>query len=155
MDFERPKFRTGDIILYPYRWSWEEEDPNSLGKYRPSLILFAGKPGSEKDGEVLICGITTAHVYAPNNFLYIPDQEADRANLVAQKSKIVVSDVNLDHLDNEGTMRGRVLPGGFGPAFFKQIRAGITQNFKNQTCNIVTRELVIGRQIKVDDYPEP
>ena len=148
MNFERPNFRTGDIILYPYRWSWEkEEDPNSLGKYRPSLVLFAGQPGTEKDGELLICGITSAHVYAPNNFLHIPEIEAERANLSAKKSKVVVSDVNIDHLDNEGTMRGKVLPGRFAPAFFKQIRAGITENFKNQTCNIVIREMVIDRKI--------
>jgi hypothetical protein len=152
MSFERPKYRTGDIILYPYRWSWEkEEDPNSMGKYRPSLVLFAGQEGSDKDGEVAICGITSTHVYAPNNFLIISDQEIQRANLYAKTSKVVVSDVNLDSLDNEGTMRGRVLRGSFTPSFFKKIRQEVAKNFHAKTCNIVEREMVIERQIKYDD----
>ena len=143
MDFEPPKLKVGDIFLYPFRFSWDSfEDPESLGKYRPAMVV------ATLDEKIMFCSVTTATVYPPNEYVVVPKIEAKRANLAALfTSKIVTSEVNFDSIKNEGTMRGRILPGNFSSHFFDGIRATILENNHKKKLRIVKRKLVINRKL--------
>jgi hypothetical protein len=117
--------KAGDLILYPYLWSWRTGSGALLGdKIRPAIVLYRGPEGSPERDKVLICPITSAKVRKPNLWVDIPSMEAKAAGIRNENgSRVVISECNLDDLEKSVHMpRDPILPGRFSADFTELLR---------------------------------
>lgn len=127
METKSAKYRVGagDIILYPYLWSWEAGTGLHLAdKIRPCLILFRGAKGTAQENSVLICAITSAEVRPPNSAIDIPAHEGRRAMIRRpEDSRVVITECNSDDVERSTHLNERyVLEKRFSPEFIKELQ---------------------------------
>jgi hypothetical protein len=117
--------KAGDLILYPYLWSWRTSSGRIRGdKIRPVIILYRGSDLAGDRDKVLICPITSAEVRKPNLWVDIPEREARSAHIKNIKgSKVIISECNMDEVGKSIHMlKDPHIPGCFSEDFIALLR---------------------------------
>lgn len=137
------KLGPGDIVLYPYLWSWEAGSGLRLAdKVRPCLILFRGPSGTPEENSVLICAITSAEVRPPNNAVEVSPAEGRRAQIRRpEDSRVVITECNSDNIETSTHLNYRyLLPGRFSPEFITSLQKAFRDHFAHKKLRMINRK---------------
>lgn len=142
--------RSGDMVLYPYLWSWQKAKGLQTGeKLRPSLVIH-----NNKSGQLVICGITTCFVKPPRRYIPIPGSECVRGGLHNHdRSKIVLSECNIDDVNNIENF-GPKINASFSSGFLKMVRHNFLGILQSKACNAVRREIAPEPEMDKSEEPE-
>lgn len=136
------KLAPGDLVLYPYLWSWESGAGLRLAdKVRPCLILFRGPEGTPQEDSVLICAITSAEVRHPNRAIDIPPEEGKRAKIRRpDDSRVVVTECNSDKIGDSIHLNGNyLLENRFSSPFITELQNACRDFVAQKKMRMVVR----------------
>jgi hypothetical protein len=135
--------KAGDLILYPYLWSWRTSSGTLRGdKIRPSIVLYRGSDLSTDQDKVLICPITSAEVRPPNLWVDVPFLEAKSAGIRDQRhSKVVISECNMDDVGKSIHMlKDSRIPGSFSDDFTALLRRRFMEMVRERNMRRIPRQ---------------
>jgi hypothetical protein len=118
------EFLPGQIIAYPYLWSWQQERGETEGrKVRPTCVVVAVKGAHDGLTHLVLLAITTQPPQRGRVALDIPDIERRRAGLGDLKQCwIVVDEYNYDVAERSWYIEpGNDILGRFSKAFVMKI----------------------------------
>ncbi len=128
------EFVPGQIISYPYLWSWQDERGETEGrKSRPTCVVVAVR--SAKDGltHLALLAVTTQPPQTDRAALEIPDTEAHRAGLSGLKRCwVIVDEYNYDVAERSWYIEpDEKTLGRFSKAFMMRIAAAFGEASRN------------------------
>lgn len=130
----------GDLIIYPYLWSWQQDQGIEVGeKRRPCVVVMR----SEEDKGILlgILPITTQPVRDFTQRMIIPYLE--RANVGMNPDtpqSIGKGEVNVEWADESSNLNPVERVWSFSLQFSKKMRTEFRENFEAGKARIIMRK---------------
>jgi hypothetical protein len=133
------KFRSGDIVSYPYLWHWQHEEGRvNAEKDRPVCLALALPDKSKALTHLIIVAISGSSPLPEQRAIAIPDLEIKRAGLSAYKRAwLSVGEYNYDiaeksfFFEPHQRIRGR-----FSDVFLKQILREVRRTVEIQSGRV-------------------
>ncbi|WP_233829442.1 hypothetical protein [Cereibacter sphaeroides] len=131
--------RAGDLLLYPYLWSWEAGNGLRFAdKVRPCVVVFRGTPDTPQEHKIILCAITSAEVRPPNFAVPIPPSVGQLAKINKPDcSRVVITECNIDDIATSshlhpGSLIGTRVTDRFADDLAQRFRAAVRLNRMRQ-----------------------
>lgn len=119
-------FLPGQIISYPYLWSWQDERGETEGrKSRPTCVVVAVRSANNGLTHLALLAVTTQMPRPGRIALEVPDTEARRAGLSdLKRCWIMIDEYNYDVAERSWYIEpDQEILGRFSKAFMMKIAA--------------------------------
>lgn len=129
----------GDLVLYGYRWAWEDaQGCDTPCKVRPCVVAAKMYDG---DKEMLaLLPITTQPARDPSERLIVPHLERADVGMDPQRPQsIAIRDINIEPLKGSERLRKLVRHWTFSEVFTDQIVRSVKENFDAGITRLVMR----------------
>jgi hypothetical protein len=139
---KKPEAQVGQIVRFDYLWRDEQTQGRIEGaKDRPCAVVVALRTDEKGDASVMLAPITHAQPKSSSLSIEIPNQAKSGTGLDADRSWLVLSEINLVKWSDAG-----IVPAKSGQWLYGALPRGITA----KTSAIVREELLKSRTKIVD-----